>query len=844
LAEISFDFPLPNGLHARPATALHEVVKRFGSTVTLTNQRSGLEGSASSVLALVATRTRQGDPCVLSIAGQDEAATSEALASFVATELPHLDDEILSRPAPTSEKRLPRALAEGRARVLQGCPAAGGVARGEAFVLARLSAFQGLAREASGAPDAELARLEAAIATVAAELRRQAAIAPGTAQAAIAGAHLAILEDPELEAVVRSRVGDGRAAAAAVLEAAEHFTAVLHASGSAVLAERAQDLADIAARLVVALHPELEEQAPDIPTGAILLADTLAPSRLMALHRGSISALALASAGSTSHTVVLARALGVPCVTALAGVTGAVASGQDLVVDGERGLVVLEPSESVAAFYEGERAKLETIRDRLSATRDALAVTRDGRRVEVGANVGSAAEARRAFACGADGIGLYRSELLFLEKAEPPSETAQAAEYTETVRAAGGRPVILRTLDVGGDKTVPYLGLPVEANPFLGLRAVRFYPERRELVKAQLRAVLRASAHGVVRIMVPMVSCLEEVREVRSLLAEASAELAAQGVAHAREVELGIMVEVPAAALLVDTFAKEVDFFSVGSNDLTQYTLAADRDNPHVAGLFSSLHPAVVRLLARIALDARDAGRRVGLCGELAGNPLALPLLVGLGFDELSLAAAGIPAVKAAIRRCDTPACRELAARAMACTTTAAVEELLRHFRSRSEQWPLVDAALVELDCKAASREEAIRRLVDLLDLGGRIDAADAVEDAVWVRETTATTSVGFGVAVPHCASPHVRAASLALVRLARPVEWGSLDGEGVCLAILIAVKAGEAGDVHLRTIAALARRLVDDEFRSVLLAAPDADAVVVLLAGAIDASTGGKAPG
>ncbi|MGD1147989.1 MAG: fructose PTS transporter subunit IIA [Thermoanaerobaculaceae bacterium] len=307
-------------------------------------------------------------------------------------------------------------------------------------------------------------------------------------------------------------------------------------------------------------------------------------------------------------------------------------------------------------------------------------------------------------------------------------------------------------------------------------------------------------------------------------------ELASDGLAYNPRLEIGVMVEVPSAALTVDALAREADFFSIGSNDLAQYVLAVDRGNERVARLYNFFHPGFLRVLARVAADARAAGRWVGLCGELGGSALAAPLLVGLGLDEISMATPSLATMKAAIALCDAAECRDLVAAALASETAADVETLLRGFAAARHRGPLVVPDAVRLRSKSGTKSEAIKEMVDLLHLAGRLDDPDAVEDAVWQREEVYSTGVGFGVAVPHCTSSAVLATSIAVARFASPVDWGSLDEQPVEMAFLIAVDASAAGDEHLKTIAGLSRKLMDDKFRASLLAARSAAEVVALL--------------
>lgn len=830
--EIAFAFPLAGGLHARPASRLQEEVVRFRATVTFLNRASGASASARSVLALVATRTGHAEPCVLHVQGEDEAAAADALRRFVKKVLPGLDEAPAAR-VPAGGP-LPRALVVSGARVHRGTPASGGVFRGHAVVVAART--RGAAEERPGTVEEEHGRLEAAFGRAVIALRARRDAAEYDTEREVLGAHLSIAEDPGLRTRAAATVAAGEGAAAAVFAAAEHFAEVFRASGSALLAERALDIHDVAEAVVHALAGDAPPEPPVVlGEDSIVIAARLGPAQLLALPRARVRGLVLAEGGTLSHTVVLARAFGVPCVTGVEGVDRVLATGDDLIVDGERGLVVAAPKEEVARFYEGQEEVLAAAARRLERFRTARGVAADGRRIEVGANVGTLEEARSAFENGAEGIGLFRTELMFLDRDEPPTEEEQYDILAGTARLAAGRPVIVRTLDVGADKPLSWMRLPPERNPALGYRAIRMYAEHAEVVERQLRAILRASAIGPVKVMFPMVGTPEEAKELRALVERVKGRLAAEGVAHDAAIQVGVMLEIPSAVLSVGAIAREVDFFSVGSNDLAQYLFAVDREDTRLAHLGSPSHPAFLKLLSEAVEGAHAAGRWIGLCGELGARPLAAPLLLGLGFDEVSVSPPRVLLAKAAFRRTTTRGGRALLAEALAKATAGEVEALL------VERVPaarvLVDAMTVRIASRSRSRDEAIRELADVLHLTARVDDADRIEDAIHAREETASTAVGFGVAIPHCVSPHVRADSIAAVHLSPPVPWGT-SGEPVELAILIAVRPA-AGARHLKTIAALSRKLCDEDFREGLLAAPDDAAAAELLSRAAGTGKG-----
>ena len=411
--------------------------------------------------------------------------------------------------------------------------------------------------------------------------------------------------------------------------------------------------------------------------GGIVVAPDLAPSEVAALGGSSVAGIALAAGGPTSHAAILARALGLPAVAGAGDALLAVPDGTSLVLDGDAGTVtVAPPPEAVAAI---ERRRERQTRDAAAARQEAVgpAVTLDGGAVRVEANISGPEDVPAALAAGADGVGLLRTEFLFLSAAAMPGEDEQAAAYAAVADALGGRPLTVRTLDAGADKPLPYLALPLEANPFLGVRGLRLGLARPEQLRCQLRAVLRVAASHDVRVMFPMVATVDELRRARGLLDEARASLLDDGFAVPSRLEVGVMLEVPSAALLAEKMAPLVDFFSVGTNDLTQYTLAAERGNAGVAGLADPLHPAVLQLIRRTALAAAAEGRRLAVCGEVAGDRLAVPLLLGLGATELSMNAVAIPAAKQAVRLTDAVRATDLAEEALSQESAADVRRLL-----------------------------------------------------------------------------------------------------------------------------------------------------------------------
>ncbi|MCA1643265.1 MAG: HPr family phosphocarrier protein [Acidobacteria bacterium] len=519
--EFTFACPLPAGLHARPASLLSEVANRFASDCRLTNLRTGASANAKSVLALIAADVRAGDECAILLRGADEAEARDALRRFVGRELPACDEPSAEIVADARNAALPLSLRAAGVDFHQGLPASRGVGRGKAVIAGGVVLPREFDAETARDARHERARVERATAAVRARIGEMLARGASEAESAILKAHLAMLEDVSFAAKVEELIAGGGAAGRAVAEAGEFFTAVLRRSESAYIRERAADMEDICLQLLEEVcGTSFRTDAVKLTEPATLVAEALAPQQLLALDRSFLKALVLESAGTTSHTVILARSFNVPTLVGVRGATRLLARGREVIVDASRGFAISDPTPEVARFYERESKTLRRREAELTRRAASPATTTDGRVVEVAANVSSAEEARAALARGADGVGLFRTEMLFAGRDSAPTEDEQFETYARAAREAAGRTVIVRALDAGGDKPLSYLNLAHEANPFLGVRGVRAYAGREELLGAHLRAILRASAFGRVWLMIPMVSSLEEVVWFKARLAE------------------------------------------------------------------------------------------------------------------------------------------------------------------------------------------------------------------------------------------------------------------------------------------------------------------------------------
>lgn len=538
---------------------------------------------------------------------------------------------------------------------LSGIAASPGFAIGKA-VLVKTIDIEGAGRRIdSSEVDAEIKRFLDARDAASKELvalQEDVETKVGKEQAEIFGAQKLMLEDPGLEEAIVSAIREDLVSAEkAALASCESQAKMLQEIDDPYLAARALDLHDIGRRLVRTLLGVKDCGVPtNIPDNTVLIADDLAPSDTVSLDASKVSAIVLNKGGRTSHTAILARALGIPSVVGTGVATESIAQDDTVAVDGETGDVVVNPNpERLAEFQEKVKSFLDEKR-RLEQLRDKEAVTLGGHRVELAANIGGAAEVDLVKNAGADGVGLFRTEFLFIDRETMPTEEEQFAVYKEVLAGLSPRPIVIRTLDAGGDKYIPYLNIPEEDNPFLGLRAIRLCLARKDIFKTQLRALLRASIYGNLRIMFPMVANLEELRSAKAVYEEVRRELQEEGVQVSDSIQVGIMIEVPSAAIAADVLAPECDFFSIGTNDLVQYTMACDRGNAAVSYLSDPFYPAVLRLIKRTIDEGHKHGIWVGMCGEMAGMPPAVPLLVSMGLDELSMAAGSVPRAKEIVR--------------------------------------------------------------------------------------------------------------------------------------------------------------------------------------------------
>lgn len=563
---------------------------------------------------------------------------------------------------------------------LKGIGASAGIAIAKAYRLEEPELQ--VAKRIIGDKDAEERRLEQAICRSKAELDKITDYVNrelGADKAEIVAAQILVLNDPELLNPVFENIRtDGVNAEFALNESAGQFVSMLEAMESEYMRERAKDIRDVTKRVTAHL---LGVTIPDpglISEEVVIIAEDLAPSDTAQLNRRYVKGFATDIGGRTSHSAIMARTLEIPAVVGTKQATSTIEHGTVVIVDGVEGEVIVDPSPETMARYEAKRAQYETQKAQWAKLVHEPTITKDGKRVELAANIGTPADVKSVLENGGEAVGLYRTEFLYMGKDRLPTEEEQYAAYKTVLEKMNGKPVVVRTLDIGGDKELPYLELPKEMNPFLGFRAIRLCLERQDIFRTQLRALLRGSVHGNLRIMFPMIATLDEFRAARDLLLDEKGRLQKEGHEVSNHIQLGIMVEIPSTALLADQFAKEVDFFSIGTNDLIQYTMAADRMNEQVSYLYQPYNPAILRLVKNVIDAAHAEGKWVGMCGEMAGDATAIPLLLGLGLDEFSMSATSILPARSQISILSTSEMKELAHRALQLGTAEEVAELVQ----------------------------------------------------------------------------------------------------------------------------------------------------------------------
>ena len=674
MKQIEITIQNPTGLHARPAKVFVNLAKQYKSDIRV--QHGEKKANAKSMISMLTLGAERGSQITVIVDGEDEDIAIAALEAAILSGLGEGEElgEKPATPAPAPQsyviEPIPAGLPE---KTIKGVPAAPGIIVGPVYQLRRSEITQ--IETEVGSPVEEQARLQDALSKARGQLKilhNQLTASQAGGEAAIFEVHLELLDDSELLEAVLMKIHKGQSATQAWQSTIDDRAQAVASLKDPLLSARAADLHDVGYRVLRLLIGAGEQvySLPDHPV--VVVARDLSPSDTASLDRQRVLGFCTASGGPTSHTAIIARALSLPAIVSAGEGVLELKNETTVILNGENGTLAIDPSPGMISAARDAGERWSAMRNAAREKAVEPAITQDGHRVEVVANIGSLADAQNAIKNGAEGVGLLRTEFLFLDRPDAPSEREQFEVYSGIVKTMNNLPVVLRTLDIGGDKPLPYVEAPHEENPFLGVRGIRLCLARPDLFREQLRAVLRSAEFGRLLVMFPMVADISEIRQARAILEELRLGL------NAPKIDIGIMIEVPSAALMADAIAPDIDFFSIGTNDLTQYTLAMDRMHPTLAGKSDGLHPAVLRLIARTVEAAHKHGKWVGICGELGADPQAVPILVGLGVDELSVSVPSIPTVKAQVRTLKLSEAQALAQRALNCATSMEVREIVR----------------------------------------------------------------------------------------------------------------------------------------------------------------------
>lgn len=642
---------MEEGLHARPAAEVAKLAKSYECALEIV--KDGKAASAKSTVKIMLLGVKEGETITIRADGSDEVAALEGLVRLVsagreaAAVIAAAEPAPAARPASPPADLLPIAATVSRIKGVPGCD---GVSIGPVFAYFPETISPNRPKIADSDVAHSIARFRAALNEVCASLAPAQGQAPSETQEIVA-ALLDIARDPEIIADIEARIADRADPVTAVLESGAAFAASFAAMESDYFKTRAEDLSALARRIAETLLGIAPADFTRMTSASVIAAATLSALDFAKLDIARVLGIVICEGGPTSHIAIMARAHGIPAVVGVEQGVEALKAAKVLAVNGTEGYAVAEPDEVTAKLFAERIAREQEAKNALIAFRDIHPHMKNGRAIEVAANIGSLAEVEPAIRNGAMGVGLFRTEFLFMERKTLPTEDEQYAVYSKAAEAFAGRPVVIRTLDVGGDKPIAGIDVPHEENPFLGWRGIRMCLDKPELFKPQLRALLRAAAHGNVKIMFPMISVLEELTAAKALLMACAAELEAEGKLIGKP-EIGVMIETPAAVMCAGEIAEEADFFSIGTNDLTQYTMAADRGHPKLAALNRADQPAVLRMIELACKAALAKGKWVGVCGEAAGTPALIPLLLSFGVSELSMSPALIPRAKKIVTEC------------------------------------------------------------------------------------------------------------------------------------------------------------------------------------------------
>ena len=832
IIEYQFTCTALNGMHARPANRLEQIASGFACEIIIENLENGKSANARSILSVISADIKLNDKCLLKISGEDSEAASKELVRFIEEELPVIDNDLIEDFEENGESYISPVLSKAGVEIIPGRPVTAGIGRGHIVYVNDIQLPEEIIDKNTEDTAKELELVENAFASIIDSINREASGKANSIENDILQAHLSITHDQELKNKIKSHIAkDSYQAGRAIIEAFRYFAQMLGNAQSQVIRDRIADLNDIRNQLIKCIYGQNLKNEIVLNRPSICVAECMSPSEFISLNKSYLKGLVLKEVGSTSHIVILARSCDIPILTDVQCADLNLPEGQEVILDSNYGLLIPEINESVTRFYDREMKKSSIFCNAMAEYLNKDATTKNGKLMKVMANIAMASEVEAATRNGANGIGLYRTEMMLPGRESAPGEQEQFEEYKKAVSLAAGKVVSIRTFDIGGDKNIEYIPLAQEQNPYLGNRGVRIYKKYKELLHTQLSAILRASAFGAVQLFAPMVACREEVLFVKEILEAAKKELDEKSIAYDKDVKLGIMIEVPSAAFIIPQLSDLIDFINIGTNDLKQYFFAADRENKEVSSRFPDHNPAFLGLLDRIITDAHRFNLPVCLCGEMGSNERYLPLLIGAEIDSVSVSTPFINKIKALCSQHDSVKCRSLLDEAVACKSSENVTDLLDKYSQNNTEKGIIEAELIDLEVDCINKEEVIKYITDTLYLDQRTSCSIELEKDFWKREEVYSTGLGHGFAIPHCKTSHISQNSICVFRLQKAIEWQSIDEKPVKIIIAMTIRdSQDAGNSHMTIFSKLARNIMHTEFQENLKNLPDKASLVDFL--------------
>ena len=825
ITEYRFSCPTPNGIHARPATKMEQIASGFSSEITIENLQNGKTANVRSILSLIAADIKADDDCVITFSGDDSAKAKKVFSEFIDIELPAIDDKPIAENADNAESYISPVLEQAGTEIIAAKPVTTGFGKGKVVHIDSIKLPDSILNSSPGDTATELDTVNDAFDTIRKTLNSKLSknsLSP--VEKEIIQAHLSILNDIELKNKILSLIQlNNHCSGKAILEAFDFYCHLLGNAQSQLIRERIADLHDVRNQLIVAIYGSIANTEFKLNGPSICIADSLSPSEFISLDKNHLKGLILKEVGSTSHTVILARSCNTPIITDVQTPNLHLPEGQEIIIDSNYGLLIPEINEQVNRFYDRELKKSSIYQCTMAEKCNTPTTTKNGLQFKVMANIAMALEVESAINSGADGIGLFRTEMMLLGRDNAPNEQEMFEEYSKAAQLAQQKPVTIRTFDIGGDKKIDFIPIDQETNPTLGFRGVRIYSKYQDLIKSQLKAILRASAFGNIQIAVPMIASREEIIFIKELLDSVREQLDTESAQYDKEIKLGIMIEVPSAAYSIPQISDIIDFINIGTNDLKQYFFAVDRENQQVSTLFPDHSPAFLSIIDKIVSDAHDNDLKVCICGEIAGNSDYLPFLIGTNIDSISVSIPYVSKIKAGCSKHDSIQCRSILKRAAGCDSAQSAYDILDNYYQDSVDTSIIEADLIDLHTDCNNKEEVIKYITDVLYLNQRANNYVELEKDFWEREKVYSTGLGHGFAIPHCKTSHISQNSICVFRLKKPIEWQSIDNQPVSVIIAMSIRDKiNAGNTHITIFSKLARNIMHEDFREQIKNIPD----------------------